>query len=73
LKKKSELKFNKIVLIWKKIPTITFIQLLRTKKLKNIKKTNIMKKIQKKKKKKKSYFNFIANEAEKKKKIHKIY
>jgi len=36
----------------KKISTITFIQLLRTEKLKKFKKTNIMKKIQKKKKKK---------------------
>jgi hypothetical protein len=32
----------------KKIPTTTFIKLLRREKLKNIKKTNIMKKTQKK-------------------------
>jgi len=59
----------------KKNPTTIFIQLLRTKTIKNkIKKTNIVKKTWKKKKK--SYLNVGASEAKKRKKkkqIRKVY
>jgi hypothetical protein len=50
----------------KKKYTTTFIQLLRTEKFKN-KKIYIMKKTYEKKKK--NYFNVVASEAEKRKKI----
>jgi len=59
----------------KKNPTTIFIQLLRTKTIKNkIKKTNIVKKTWKKKKK--SYLNVGESESKKRKKkkqIRKVY
>ena len=56
----------------KKNPTTIFIQLLRTKTIKNKKKiTNIVKK--NKKEKEKFYLNVVASEAKKRKKIRKVY
>jgi len=55
----------------KKIPTTTFIQLLRTEKLKNkIKKKYNEKEHKKKKKKEKAYLNVVASETKKRKKTN---
>ena len=71
IKKKIQLKSIKIDLIYiKKNPKTTFIQLSRTKKIKN--KYNAKKKTLKKKKKEKSNFDVIASEVEKRKKNKSI-
>jgi hypothetical protein len=57
----------------KKIPIITFIQLLRIEKLKNFKKTNIMKKIQKKRRKKNLTLISLRMKLRREKKIRKVY
>ena len=57
----------------KKNPTTTFIQLLRTKTIKNKIKNNYSEKNIKKKEKKKSYLNLAAREAKKRKKKIKTY
>jgi hypothetical protein len=54
----------------KKNPTTTFIQLLRTKTIKNKIKNNYSEKNIKKKEKKKSYLNLAAREAKKRKKTN---
>jgi hypothetical protein len=56
----------------KKNLTITFIQLLRTKKIKNKIKNKYSEKNHEKKKKKKSYLNVVAN-IRREKKFHKAY
>jgi hypothetical protein len=62
-------------IIWKKNPTTIFIQLLRTKTIKNKIKNKYSEKKTRKKKKKKSYLNLVASEAKKRKKkqICKVY
>jgi len=57
----------------KKNLTTTFIQLLRTKTIKNKIKNKYSEKTWKKKKKKKYYLNVVTSEAKKRKKIHKVY
>jgi hypothetical protein len=56
----------------KKNLTITFIQLLRTKKIKNKIKNKYSEKNHEKKKKKKSYLNVVAK-TRREKKFHKAY
>jgi hypothetical protein len=56
----------------KKNLTITFIQLLRTKKIKNKIKNKYSEKNHEKKKKKKSYLNVVAK-IRREKKFHKAY
>jgi hypothetical protein len=57
----------------KKNLTTTFIQLLRTKTIKNKIKNKYSEKNHEKRRKKKSYLKIVASEAKERKKFHKAY